>query len=220
MPLSSECVCHAISQASPTASHHAAGVQLPGSQPVSLDATQLREAPIYLVALSLRQQQEEDDTSTPATTGAHNSSISNTSDGGSSDGAPAALAELGLRLAGLLSFPDTLTADAVRYTRAAAVSLVGLLEGRRGGGGFEGSQQEQAAKGGEGRNGVEAWAAQRRDGGGGGGADACRDGTASGADRGEWSDGGGALNKRLDKRTADAVGRSLAVLRKALARQQ
>lgn len=38
------------------------------------------------------------------------------------------LCELGQRIAGLLSYTDTLTEDAVRYARAAAVSLVALLE--------------------------------------------------------------------------------------------
>eukprot|EP00967_Tisochrysis_lutea_P146946 scaffold278317_cov19-Tisochrysis_lutea.AAC.1 len=78
---------------------------------------QLREAPVYLVALSLRQMQQSEqqqDVMASAAVDAESSAL-------------VGLAELGQRVSNLLSFPDNMTKDAVRYARAAASSAVELL---------------------------------------------------------------------------------------------
>lgn len=84
---------------------------------LSASQQQLREAPVYLVALSLRQMQQSEqqqDVMASAAVDAESSAL-------------VGLAELGQRVSNLLSFPDNMTKDAVRYARAAASSAVELL---------------------------------------------------------------------------------------------
>ncbi|KAF5830981.1 hypothetical protein DUNSADRAFT_13791 [Dunaliella salina] len=78
---------------------------------------QLREAPVYLVALSLRQIQHSEQQQDAAACAVVDSEPS----------ALIGLAELGQRVSSLLSYPDNMTEDAVRYVRAAASSAVELL---------------------------------------------------------------------------------------------